>query len=81
MGASKRQYLFGLIFIGVGIYQLVMSDYTQFALYVAAGLAFIVNTLVSEPRLAAIKKPLVIATWILIISSAVLFLYVLQFQF
>ena len=81
MNSIKRQYLFGLLFIGVGIYQAVRHDYLEFSLYAMAGTAFILNAMVSEPRLVAYKKPLIIITWILIVSTAILFLYLLQFRF
>jgi hypothetical protein len=81
MNAQVRQYLFGAIFIAVGIYQLINKDYLEFSLYAVAGAAFIFNTLTNEPKLLAYKKPLVILTWILIVTAALLFLYLLQFKF
>jgi hypothetical protein len=81
MNSQTRQYLFGLIFIGVGIYQLVINDYLEFSLYTIAGLAFIVNALTFEAKLFPYKKPLVIVSWILIITTGILFLYLLQFKF
>jgi hypothetical protein len=81
MNAQVRQYLFGLIFIGVGIYQVVMRDYLEFSLYAVAGTAFIFNALTLEPKMIPYKKPLVIVTWILIGASGILFLYLLQFKY
>lgn len=81
MNPRTRQYLFGLIFIGVGIYQFVKKDLLEAFLYSAAGSAFIFNTLASEPSLHAYKKVLVITTWTLMIVAGVLFLYLLQFKF
>jgi hypothetical protein len=81
MNARTRQYLFGLIFLGVGIYQLVVKDYLEFSLYATAGTAFIVNCLTMEPGLSRYKTPLVIASWILIGSTGILFLYLLQFKY
>jgi hypothetical protein len=80
MDSIKRQYLFGLIFIGVGIYQLTIKDYLEFSLYAVAGLSFIVNALTLEPKLIAHKKNLVIASWTLIITTGLLFLYLIQFK-
>ena len=80
MNSTQRQYLFGLIFIGVGIYQLTISDFLEFSLYAVAGLSFIVNALTLEPKLIARKKPLVIASWVLIIATGLLFLYLIQFK-
>jgi hypothetical protein len=81
MNARSRQYLFGLLFIGVAIYQLVIGDWAEFTLYTVAGLAFILNTLTLEPKLAAYKKPLVIISWIMIAATGLLFLYLLQFKY
>lgn len=81
MSAQNRQYLFGLIFIGFGIYQLVIADYLEFALYCVAGLAFIFNALTFEAKLFPYKKILVIVTWVLITTTGLLFLYLLQFKY
>ena len=81
MNALTRQYLFGLIFFGVGIYQATIRDYLEMTLYMVAGLAFIVNAATLQPQLAAYKKILVILSWILIICSGLLFLYLLQFKY
>jgi hypothetical protein len=81
MKALTRQYLFGLIFIGVAVYQLVLRDYLEFSLYGVAGLAFVFNALTFEPKLFPYKRLLVITTWILIITSGLLFLYLLQFKY
>ncbi len=74
----SRHYLFGVVFFGLGIYHLWIRDYLDASLYCMAGLAFIVNAMTTEPKLAAYKKVLVIVTWILIISSSVIFLYLIQ---
>jgi hypothetical protein len=79
--SETRQYFFGIIFLGFGIYQLVTGDYLEFGLYAMAGLAFIFNTLTFEPRLVTYKKALVITTWILIGITGLLFLYMLQFKY
>lgn len=80
MNSVQRQYLFGLIFMGVGIYQFTLHDYIEFSLYVVAGLAFIVNGLTFEPKLESYKKKLVMLSWALIIASGILFLYLVQFK-
>lgn len=81
MNALSRQYLFGLIFMGVGIYQATIGDYLEMYLYLLAGLSFIVNAATMQPQLVAYKKPLVIVSWALIISTGILFLYLLQFKY
>lgn len=81
MNSRTRQYLFGGIFVAVAVYQAYLRDFVEFSLYLTAGMAFIVNALALEPRMVSVKRPLVIATWILISAAAVQFLYVLQFKF
>jgi hypothetical protein len=81
MNALTRQYLFGLIFFGVGVYQAIVGEYLEMSLYMVAGLAFVVNAATMQPQLAAYKKMLVVVSWILIISSGILFLYLLQFKY
>lgn len=81
MNAKSRQYLFGSIFLAVGIYQFTVKDYLEVSLYGLAGASFIVNALTLEPRLAPYKKPLVVLSWVLIGATGILFLYLLQFKY
>ncbi|WP_276368484.1 hypothetical protein [Chryseolinea sp. H1M3-3] len=81
MDSRLRQYLFGLVFFGFGVYEFMKDDPLEASVYLTAGLAFISNNLVSEPRLYAYKKALVAITWALIIAASIIFLYVLQFKF
>lgn len=81
MNAQVRQYAFAFIFLGVGIYQLIKRDSLEAVLYLLASGAFIFNSLAGEQRLAKYKRPLAIATWILIIAVGILFLYLLQFKY
>jgi hypothetical protein len=81
MNATTRQYLFGAIFLAVGLYHIYRRDYLEASLYLLAGLSFVFNMLASEPKLIAYKKTLVIITWSLMIITALVFLYVLQFKF
>ena len=80
MSTAKWQYLLGTVFIVFGIYQLTMKDYLEFLLYSVAGLSFIVNTLTLEPKLVSYKKNLVVVSWILIITTGLLFFYMIQFK-
>lgn len=80
MNATQRQYLFGLIFFGVGIYYITHGSWFECSLYIVAGLAFVFNALTLEPRLIKYKKPLTIISWILIISTGLLLLYLVQFH-
>ncbi|HZI23901.1 MAG TPA: DUF3953 domain-containing protein [Chryseolinea sp.] len=81
MDSRIRQYLFGLVFFGFGVYEFKKNDPLEASVYLLAGLAFIFNNLVSEPKLHAHKRLLVVVTWILIIAASIVFLYVLQFKF
>lgn len=81
MNARTRQYLFALVFMGVGAYQLYRQDYVEASLYFLAGLAFLFNTLTSEPRLFQYKKTLVAVTWVLIVVTGLAFLYLMQFKY
>lgn len=81
MKSFNRQYLFGSLFFAFGVFEAFRGDLLEFALYGSAGVAFIVNAMTFEPRLFKYKKPLVIASWLLIISTGILFLYLLQFKY
>jgi hypothetical protein len=81
MNAQTRQYLFALVFLSVGLYQFYLKDYLEFALYACAALAFVVNALTNEPRMAAYKRALVPAAWTLIIGTGILFLYLLRYKY
>jgi dolichyl-phosphate-mannose--protein O-mannosyl transferase len=80
MNSSTRQYLFGAIFLAVGIYDLYTRHYLDALLFCLAGLAFIVNTLTNDPRMLAYKKTMVIVSWVLIVATGIAFLYWLQFK-
>ncbi len=60
MDSRIRQYLFGLVFFGFGLYEFKKNDPLEASVYLLAGLAFIFNNLVSEPKLLAHKKLLVV---------------------
>ena len=81
MNSNTRQYLYGIIFTGVGIYYLMQQHWLDATLFSIAGLAFIANTLASESRLLVYKRKLVIIAWVLIIATGLVFLYWLQFKF
>ena len=81
MSPSIRQYIFGSLFFAFGMYYMIKRDYVEGSLYCLAGLSFIFNTLTTEPSLSPYKKRLVIVTWVLIIITAIVFLWVLQFKY
>ncbi len=77
----NRQYIFAALFVAFSVYQAFIGDILEFSLYFAAGLAFTFNALTFEPGLYKYKKPLVIVSWILIIGTGILFLWMLQFKY
>lgn len=77
----NRQYLFASLFVAFSVYQLIIGDWLEFALYCMAGLAFAFNALTFEPKLFRYKKTLVVITWMLIIGTGILFLWLLQFKY
>lgn len=81
MNSIVRQYLFGAIIIAVGLYRLYTGVMVDFVLYLTAGAAFIFNGLTLEPKLAEYKKPLVIITWVLIITAGIFFILVVGRMF
>ena len=81
MKPNRRQFILGAIFIGVGIYNIVIHEYLESSLYIMAGLSFVLNQLTNEPGLAMYKKQLVIATWTFIIITSILFLFLLQYRY
>jgi hypothetical protein len=81
MNSYRRQYLFGALFLAFAIYQAVIGDMLEFSLYGIAGLAFVANAATFEPKFLAYKKPMVVITWLLIGSTGILFLYLLQFKY
>lgn len=80
MNATQRQYLFGLIFFAVGIYYITRQTFIEAPLYLVGGLAFVANGLTLEPRLVKYKKTLSVISWVLIISTGLLLLYLVQFH-
>jgi len=81
MNAHVRQYVFGGILLAFAIYQITRMDWVEVSLYGCAGLAFVLNALTLETKLAPFKKPLVVVAWTFIILTALLFFYVIQFKF
>jgi drug/metabolite transporter (DMT)-like permease len=81
MDRRIRQYGFAAIFLAVGIYFIVKQDFLEGSLYCLAGLAFLLNTLVNEAALQPYKSILTVITWALIIITALVFLWVIQFKY
>lgn len=81
MPGGRRLYIYASLLAVVGIYQVVQKDLLESSLYFCAGLTFALNGMTNEPKLAAWKKVLVVFSWIFIVATAVLFLYLMQFKF
>ncbi|RAW03308.1 hypothetical protein [Pseudochryseolinea flava] len=80
MKIFKAAYIFPILFIAIGIYQMFRVDFLEASLYIIAGLAFVFNAMASEERLAKHKKTLVTITWTLLGISVLIFFWVLQFN-
>jgi hypothetical protein len=76
----NTQYVFSAFFLIFGGYQLYLGHWLEASLYIAAALSFIFNTLASQRNLQHYKKALVAITWGLMITTALLFLWFLQFK-
>ena len=80
MKIFKAAFIFPVLFIALGIYQMFRVDFLEASLYIIAGLAFIFNALASEEKLVKHKKLLATITWILLGISLLIFFWVLQFH-
>ena len=80
MDRINIQIFLAAVLIMVGVYQMVRADALEASLYILAGLAFAFNQMASAERFQAYKKVLVSITWILMIVTMLLFLWVLQFH-
>lgn len=72
------QYLIGTLFTAFGLYQIYQNDIWEFALYTLAGAAFISIGLIKDQKLQRHQKVLSIISWILIITSGLLLLFMVQ---
>ena len=80
MNPHNRLYLYGALLLVFGGYQLFLSHRWECALYGMAGVCFFVNGFTSEPFFSNYRKPMVVFSWVSIMATAVLFLYILQFK-
>jgi hypothetical protein len=76
----NTQYLFSGFFLLFGAYQMYEGAWLEASLYTLAALAFIFNSLASHKKFERHKKVLVIITWTLMIATALLFVWFLQFK-
>ena len=77
----NTQYIFAIIFTGVGVYQIYRADWLEAILYFLAAITFVLNNLASAPKFAQQKKLMVVIIWVLMIVITLLFLWLLQFKY
>jgi ABC-type branched-subunit amino acid transport system permease subunit len=80
MNNKSLNLAFAIGFFILGLYNLYRMDLQEVCLYFLAALAFVFNILASEPTLLRYKKPFTIMTWVLMVVTGLLFLYLLQFK-
>jgi len=78
MNTTTRQFVFGLIFMGIGIYRIVNGDLVDFGLYASAGAAFVANGLSAVPALSKYSRGFAILTWVLIFVAGIFFIQVVK---
>jgi len=76
----NTQSLFSAVFLLLGCYNLYEGKWLEASLYIVAALAFVFNSLASHEKFERHKKVLVAITWTLMISTALLFFWFLQFK-
>jgi hypothetical protein len=80
MNNKSLNLAFAIGFFILGLYNLYRMDLQEVGLYFLAALAFTFNVLASEPKLLRFRKPFTIITWVLMVVTGLLFLYLLQFK-
>ena len=80
MNNKSLTLAFAIGFFILGLYNLYRMDLQEVGLYFLAALAFTFNVLASEPKLLRFRKPFTIITWVLMVVTGLLFLYLLQFK-
>jgi len=77
---GSTQYLIALASIGFSVFQLYRDDLREFALYFTLGLAFAVMGLAKEDQFKK-HKWLPVLSWVLVIATGIIFLFVLRTDF
>jgi len=80
MNNKSLSLAFAIGFFILGLYNLYRMDLQEVGLYFLAALAFTFNILASEPKLLRFKKPFTIITWVLLVITGLLFLFLVQFK-
>ncbi len=74
---GNTQYLIALASIGFSVFQYIEGDNREFALYLSLGLAFAILGLSREDHFRKYKW-LPALSWIFVIATAIIFLFVLR---
>ena len=74
---GKTQFLIALASMGFSVFQYIEGDTREFALYFSLGLAFAVLGLSKEDRFKKYEW-LPTLSWLLIITTGIIFLFVLR---
>jgi uncharacterized membrane protein HdeD (DUF308 family) len=78
---KNSQYIIGVIMIAFSGYQLTIPEYWEFALYISAGLAFIVMGMIKNEVFPNHKKLMTILSWVLIFIAGFLLLFLARTDF
>lgn len=74
------RYLVGVIFLLLALYKLSEGVRFEGTLYLLMGFAFIVMGVINNKIWVQHEKLLTIISWVLIITSCLMFLYLIQFN-
>lgn len=78
MKKISTQYIISLVILAFALYQLTLPDYWEFSLYFFAGLSFLVMGMIKSKNFDKYLKVLTILSWILIILTGFLFLFMVR---
>jgi len=75
---AKKQYIPALLLVVFALYQLSKPDYWEFAMYLMAGVSFLLMGLIRDGWMGQYKKILDALSWLLIGCTVILFLYMVS---
>lgn len=78
MRKISSQYIISFLILAFAVYQLSLPDYWEFSLYFSAGLAFLVMGMIKSKKFDKYDKILTVLSWVLIILSAFLLLFLVR---
>ena len=77
----SSQYIIAFFMLAFAAYQVTMQEYWEFALYFAAGMAFLIMGLQKNDVFPAHKKLMVILSWVFIITAGFMLLFLARTDF